>query len=229
MKFQGLIASICLLSSFAVFSSPIQIKVEGTVTQIDPIFSPLVSLGDLMTSTFVYDPAEISGSIEFDDDRYFYYSPLIEYEITMGGVFAYGTNGRSEVTNDHIDSFGRQWDRFILENSPNQPSIPTLESLFDINRLAIGLVLYDYNDADALSNALPVGDIPLDSFDLDQSYVTIQMELEGGAFEWEPMFAHITSAEVSSVPLPSSLWLLGGGLMGLFGFARRKASSHQVV
>jgi len=210
------------------FASTIAIYMEGKVTQVDPIFSSLVSLGDPMVASFIYDPSLITRSIEFGADRYFYYSPLVEYEVSMGSVYAHGTGGRSEVSNNHIDQYDRLWDRFILQNGGvSYPFIPSLENLFDINALAVGMTLYDYVDADALTTSQPLENIPLESFDLSQSYVTIQMEVVGGDFDWQPMFARITSAEIvllPEVPIPASAWLFGGGLLGLIGIARRKAA-----
>jgi hypothetical protein len=33
------------------------------------------------------------------------------------------------------------------------------------------------------------------------------------------------AAGTSAVPLPAAIWLLGGGLLGLFGIGRRKAAT----
>ena len=159
-----------------------------------------------MTASFLYNPELVNRSVNFQPDRYFYFYPLVSYEVNIGAITATGTNGRSEVTNNYTDSLDRFWDRFILQDSNgNDPVIPVLESLFDINALAVGMTFYDYTDANALSSALSPENIDLDSFDRGRSYVTIQMELAGGTFNWIPMFARISSAEIVSVPSPGSL------------------------
>ncbi|MGV7235279.1 MAG: hypothetical protein ACQ9ET_03380 [Nitrosomonadaceae bacterium] len=217
----------CLLFSSASIASPITIKLEGMVYSIDPIFSSLVSWGDPMTASFIYDPSLITFSREFDPDRYFYYSPLVEYEVSMGNIYAYGTGGRSEVTNNYIDENNRLWDRFILQTGGvSYPSIPALENLalenrFEINALSVSMTLYDFIDADALTTSEALQTIPLESFDMSQSAVSIQMEVAGGEFDWQPMFARIQSAEI--VPIPPSVWLFASGLLGLIGTARKKA------
>lgn len=232
MKKSRLLGAVCaslfsiLLFSSASLASPIVIKLEGTVYSFDSIFSSLVSIGDPMIASFTYDPSLITRSVEFDPDRYFYYSPLVEYEVSMGDVYAYGTGGRSEVTNNYIDDNNRLWDRFILQTGGvSYPSIPTLENLFDINALSVSMTLYDFIDADALATSQALESIPLESFDLSQSAVSIQMEVVGGDFDWQPMFARITSAEIISlpeVPLPAAAWLFGSGLLGLIGIAGKK-------
>ncbi len=208
-------------------TSALTLNLEGVVTQVDPIFSSLVSIGDSMAATFVYDPSLITSSSEFETDRYFYYSPLVEYEVSMGDVYAQGTGGRSEVSNNHIDSFDRVWDRFILQTGGvSYPSIPSLEALFDINALSVGMSLYDYVDADALTTSQPLESIPLELFDLGRSHVTIQMEVDGGDFDWQPMFARLTNAEIttlSAVPNPATIPLICIALAGLGWSRRRKA------
>jgi hypothetical protein len=209
------------------FASPISIQLKGIVTQVDSIYSPLVSLGDSMTASFEYDYSLVNQAIEFGPDRYFYYSTLLSYEVSIGKIIASGLGGRSEVTNNYIDQNNRLWDRFILETGGvSYPHIPALENLFDINTLSVGMVFYDFIDADALTTSDSPQNILLSSFDINQSYVSIQMDLKGEPFIWQPMFARLTSAEIISapeVPIPPSFSLFASGLLYLFTLKKPKA------
>lgn len=57
-------------------------------------------------------------------------------------------------------------------------------------------------------------------FELDWSSQIYQ-----GPFNGVMAFWHFEGTYVPSVPVPGAIWLLGSGLLGLMGFARRKASA----
>ena len=216
------IAVVSLFISSFIQAAPISILLEGYVTSLDSIFSPLVSTGDTMTAKFIYDPGLASQPVMFDTNRFFYDSTLVEYEVSIGKVTASGVGGRSEVSNNYYDdSSNIIQDRFILQSAGGStPLIPLLEGLFDVNRLSVSMTLYDYEDADALSSSLPLQTINFNSF--DNALVSIQMEVAGGEFDWQPMFATVTSAQISPVPLPAGIYLFISGLVGL-GFTKAKS------
>ena len=180
-----------------------------------------MSNGDTMTAKFIYDPGLASQPVMFDTNRFFYDSTLVEYEVSIGKVTASGVGGRSEVSNNYYDdSSNIIQDRFILESAGGStPLIPLLEGLFDVNGLPVSMTLYDYEDADALSSSLPLQTINFNSF--DNASVSIQMKVAGGELDWQPMFAIVTSAQISPVPLPAGIYLFISGLAGL-GLIRGK-------
>jgi hypothetical protein len=216
-------------TSVNAWSAPVKIVLQGVVTNVAPAFSSLVSSGDSMSASFIYDTALITLSTQIDnDDRFFYYSPVSDYTVTFGAVTASGAGGRSEVTNDHYESpSNRLRDRFILESGGvSQPTSAALENIFDINKLSVGMTLYDYDDDDAnmLSSSQALSYSELMALDLTEASVSIQMEIAGDDFDWQPMFASVTEAEISVVPLPAAAWLFISAIAGLAGAKRMSRS-----
>ena len=75
---------------------------------------------------------------------------------------------------------------------------------------------------------LPAGDIYVglikDSLyggtDQTYDYINLSWSVElGGA---HPEYGHALVRDISTVPVPTAVWLFGSGLLGLIGFARRK-------
>lgn len=198
---------LLLWLTFNAKASLIELKAEGTVSQIDPIFEGLVDYGDKMSATFVYSPLSIVSSNEFAPHRVFYYLSDFSFQIEMGALYVSGGGGRIEVTNDYGDPYGRTWDRFILESaSLDRINANSLTSIFNVANLSIGMVLYDYSETDALTSSDLPSIISLDKFS-GPSYVTLQMNLDNGVFNWLPMFANIRSSQIRQISEPSSMVL----------------------
>jgi hypothetical protein len=218
MKCKFLKATITVLlfvTSSLVNAGLIIIKVEGNLSQIDPVFSGLVNYGDKMQAFFQYDTASITRTSHFEPHRAFHYLNDFSYYIEMGPLTFSGNGGRAEVTNNHIDTNGRLWDRFILQRG----GVGTIDSSalsahFDIANIAAGVSFYDFIDADAISDTTLPSIISLDKFG-GPSHVTIQMNLDDGVFDWLPMFARISSSEIIYVPEPDIVFvfLLGISLI----------------
>ena len=214
-------------TSVNAWSAPVKIVLQGVVTNVAPAFSSLVSSGDSMSASFIYDTALITRSTHIDnDDRFFYYSPVSDYTVTFGAVTVSGAGGRSEVTNDHYESpSNRLRDRFILESGGvSQPTSAALENIFDINKLSVGMTLYDDDDANMLSSSQALSYSELMALDLTEASVSIQMEIAGDDFDWQPMFASVTEAEISVIPLPAAAWLFISAIAGLAGAKRLSRS-----
>jgi len=48
--------------------------------------------------------------------------------------------------------------------------------------------------------------------------------------EWKPFWERLTTdfaidVSTAPVPVPAAIWLMGSGLMGLFGFSRKKSKT----
>lgn len=199
---------LLFLAPSMVNASLIKINVKGSVTQIDPIFLGIVNYGDDMNASFIFDTAGVSRSYQFEPHRAFHYLPELSYTIQMGLLQVQGLGGRAEVTNDNTDSFGRVWDRFILQDG-GAGIIETngFSSINSIINVAAGLTFYDYYDANALKDTMIPKIIPLDLFS-GSSHTTIQINLDNGEFDWLPLFAKITSSEVIYVNQPNSASLM---------------------
>jgi hypothetical protein len=63
----------------------------------------------------------------------------------------------------------------------------------------------------------------LTDFDFQTSGVFNSSFLSFDNFENSTMFGSWTSVTLTEVPVPAAVWLLGSGLLGLVGIARRKA------
>ena len=116
-------------------------------------------------------------------------------------------------------------DRFILESGGvSQPTSAALENIFDINKLSVGMTLYDDDDANMLSSSQALSYSELMALDLTEASVSIQMEIAGDDFDWQPMFASVTEAEISVIPLPAAAWLFISAIAGLAGAKRLSRS-----
>ena len=58
---------------------------------------------------------------------------------------------------------------------------------------------------------------------LDTNVTDGTLSLSGTTIGSVDSFAGLAGIQISSVPIPSAVWLFGSGLIGLIGFARRKA------
>lgn len=190
------------------FGSPIKINAEGSITQLDPIFTGLVEYGDEMKATFQYDPASVSRISNFEPNRAFHYFDEFFFSVEMGELSFSGTGGRAEVTHDYLDSNGRVWDRFILETGGVATFYNNdLADYFDIANISASITFYDFTGNDAISaTKLPSVDEIL-NFDRAPS-VSIQMNLDDGVFDWLPMFATSDTIDVQAVSEPKTSLVL---------------------
>jgi hypothetical protein len=199
---KAVIVGLFFTTSCVVNAGLIIVKVEGQLSQIDPVFSGLVNYGDKVHAIFQYDSASITRTSHFEPHRAFHYLSDFSYYIEMGTLTFSGNGGRAEVTNNHIDTNGRLWDRFILQRGGvGTIDSSALDAHFDIANIAAGVSFYDFFDADALSDTALSSIVSLDKFG-GSSHVTIQMNLDDGVFDWLPMFARISSSEIIYVPEP---------------------------
>jgi hypothetical protein len=213
MSIRNLAYSAALILCLAIpsaNSAVITMEFDGFVNEVRPIFAPLVSLGDEMTATFSFDPSSVTESFTHNSGERSHILSVLDYRVSMGDVIATGSGGRGDVRYN----VGSRGDRIVFGNFDSQAvSAPALEELHDINRVFVGAVLYPITGY-LNSSELP-SSISTDSLNIPPGYVTIQMEVAGGDFEWQPMFASISNARIFSVPAPATMMLFGLGLFGL--------------
>ena len=114
--------------------------------------------------------------------------------IFSGPSFFYSTTPTQAVSDTEIDFSGLRW---------------ALDSFSDIKV-----------DGDAFAT-ISCGECNIgDRYTLEYSAHTL--EGNSGGIGWMPMTFRLEGTIVSTVPVPASVWLMGSGLIGLVGFARRK-------
>ncbi|GAC28601.1 hypothetical protein [Brumicola pallidula] len=197
---------ILALSVFcsAAYGSSIKINVEGSITQLDSIFSGLLEYGDDMKATFQYDPASVSRISNFEPNRAFHYFDEFFFSVEMGELNFSGIGGRAEVTHDYLDSSGRIWDRYILQTGGVATFYENeLADYFDIANISASITFYDFTGNDAISDTKLPSVTEILSFDTAPN-VSIQINVDDGVFDWLPMFARSDEVEVIAVSEPKA-------------------------
>lgn len=190
------------------YGSPIKIYAQGSITQLDPIFTGLVEYGDEMKATFQYDPASVSIISNSEPNRAFHYFDEFSFSIDMGELSFSGVDGRAEVTHDYLDSNSRIWDRFILETGGVATFYDNdLADYFDIANISASITFYDFTGNDAISGTKLPSVNEILNFDRAPS-VSIQMNLDDGVFDWLPMFARSDTVDVLTVSEPKTSLIL---------------------
>ncbi|MCU7554663.1 hypothetical protein OCL06_08630 [Alteromonas sp. ASW11-19] len=202
MKF--VFAVFLILLSLNAKSSLIEINATGYISQVDPIFDPLVSIYEPASITFRYAPLTVQRSSEFEPDRYFYYLGMLAYSLQFGDIQVVGNGGRLEVSNDFTVRSNGHVDRIIVQKGGvGDTTSDSLFSNFDITHISAGLTFYDY-DGQAINNGkIPMIFPELSLFETISS--TIQINIDDGEFDWLPMFARMTVVNISYVNTNSAL------------------------
>jgi hypothetical protein len=222
------IAVLLALGTSLAYAVPVRVDVAGSVNSVDEPFFGMASYGASMSGYFIYDADLVTRRTMFGVDRFFHYTPVIEYELNLGGITGTGSAGRIEVTNDHTDSSNRFLDRIIVESGGiEEPSVPVVEAAFPVDAISVGFTFYDYVDANAIDAGLNLPPVlPLGSMDYGSpgSHVSIQA-IPSGTGEWTSVFAKITSFNIQIIPEPSSLIL--GALASIGVLMRRRRYCQQ--
>ncbi|MFQ3249105.1 MAG: hypothetical protein ACI9O6_000909 [Glaciecola sp.] len=190
------------------FGSPIKIDTEGSITQLDSIFTGIVAYGDEMKATFQYDPASVSRISNFEPNRAFHYFDEFSFSVEMGELSFSGTDGRAEVTHDYLDSNGRTWDRYILQTVGFSTFYHNgLAYYFDIANISASITFYDFTGNGAISGTKLPSVNEILNFDRAPN-VSIQVNVDDGVFDWLPMFARSDTVDVRAVSEPKTSLIL---------------------
>lgn len=96
---------------------------------------------------------------------------------------------------------------------------------FSLSGIDASQILYNFVDADSLVFSSFYGSILAPSAAVTANGAQINGQVIADTFDGQAQLHNVTFAgdNLPAVPLPCSLWLLGGGLLGLVGLRRRKA------
>lgn len=150
--------------------------------------------------------AVFSGSMfAYDDDTHRW-----ERELVVGGN-KYGKHWVESFTYDPMNTTGGKNDYFNLKmlNTPEQ-SVSAFDSARSSVSTANELPVYWLGDLDAGEETV---------FNL--YFAQNESDYTGGGWSIQPVFSYM--AQVSSVPIPSALLLLGSGI-GIIGWIRSRSS-----
>ncbi len=219
------IAGLMAMISNAALANTIVINFTGTVQNFDDTYGMLggsLSVGETVTGALSF----VTGQVDTDPlaqmATYNYSSGEMRTQInTSIGVFDTGSDGYGsmDVTNDHP----QHGDYIGIYNYTNSGAQADNRYLNSINWWMQNY----YAPFDAIdSDAEPTNIVPND-------WDTIYLNVSGNRDIYYPDYnysefqnynfrVNITSATVSTVPLPAAVWLFGAGILGLFGFAYRK-------
>ena len=185
-----------------------------------------------IAASFSYDTVSGIGnsSLSITTDQLFFGSPMTFHDISMDHID--GSNlidGTVLVDwNSNIDMLAHvEWDASGLFNAIDI-GLQVGDTISGTNLIRDGSILADVNSAAPFSDQLTgqsefISYAPLaatsnsDGFGPETPFNGVVAYFDIGSGN----SLHVTS--ISSVPVPAAIWLFGSGLIGLVGFARRKA------
>jgi hypothetical protein len=204
----------------------------GRLTITPPDFSEIVNQS--IAASFSYDTDSGLGSsgLSITMDELFYANPMTFHDVTMdrvdGSYFIDGTMLVNWLNNSGEVKI--EWNAIGLFNAIDA-GLQVGDTISGTNLIRNGSIIANVNSALPYSDVLP-GQTEFISYAPLAATINSVGFGPGTGFEnFKAYFdmgngnsLHVTSIEVSSVPVPAAVWLFGSGLLGLIGVARRKKS-----
>ena len=210
-------------------AAPISIDITATISLISDSYGFLtghIDVGDIIHGTYIYEAttADTNGLSEVGDYRH----TTAPFGITLEvNGFLFRTDPGDvdflvEICNDHNDNH----DAYLLRSYNNlfDISVPSPESPWYLDN-HISWQLSDFLTHNALASsagtALPA--MPPILSDWPDNFLTISSQQYSEDYQDFQIRANVTSAVLSptSAPEPTTMLLLGLGLMGLAGVRRK--------
>ena len=211
-------------------AAPVLIQYTGTVDSVDAALTSLISNGDTVSVTYIYDPSlDTSNPGGPSPQEYTIVTDLQGSIQTSAGPISFiqQTAAPSEnvyvVTNDNasqlpviIDHAGA----FIGLNGPALSNgFSPFVSLWALRELCFGCspgpsMLMDNGIPDSHPTTV-LGNAPF-------SEGVFTVDFRDTSFNSALVFGTLDTLTISAVPVPSAVWLFGSGLLGLIGISRRK-------
>jgi len=183
-------------------------------TSNDPVTGEMVP-GEYVSGVLSFVDGKIDGNPSLSEGDYSYSNGEIRIQLdTSIGVFDTGSNspgGLIHTTNDDIQNGDYISISSSVEGGP-QPENQYLSNMsFWMQDMPSGT--HDAIDSDALPGMLVPSDWDLIYLSVSGNNTDYQM------YDFK---VTITSASVSAIPLPASVWLFCSGVIGLLGVSKRR-------
>lgn len=224
-------ASILLLGSLqatTVLASLIRIDFTSVavekVERIGAVFEsstiPLIPYGTYVSGYFVYDtnsPPENCGVVDGGGSYCDYnFNPVVDAFVTAGPLISYGQPYTSAATvADATEGEVKALDEYSWDyRSPENNTVDGYSILL------AAMILQDTSSTAVTSTDLPT-DIDIDDFDIQWGKMLFRKQGVSAGFTW----TEIDYFNMSTVPAPPVIWLIGIGMIGLIGFTTRSKST----
>jgi len=220
----------------------VTVNYSGTIGSHSGLSSDLHTLlpiGQTFTGSYTYDSSYPSSSPSGSNDKS-YNGAISNFTVNIGSLYATLDNGAFRYINDRENPPAPHeteptfYDTYIVQGRTDHSSLPTnvdtnivlsnyvsetLNSGYHLRWLRLDVT--DHN-AGMLDDATLSG-TPPDIAGLNMRFeFGYQLDCCTGRTD---VSGSIDSLAVSTVPIPSAVWLFGAGLLGLIGVARRKKAA----
>lgn len=235
----GLVSALGCLAPHA-YAATVTVNLTGYVTSVS---------GIAVGNGFFNVGSAINYNLTFEETASLYPASTVDsfshsvssFSATVGGYDFAGDNGRAFARNNGVVSGifgGSPYDQFTLTHN----DLARNQTFYFLNR-------NDFTSSDGQVGGRPLANASLTMQTTDTSFVSgvdfnaaIFQALAANPsylglmdfslyFDTTPVgtvdglvLGKFTSITVTTVPVPAAMWLLGSGVVGLFGFARRKAA-----
>lgn len=208
---KALVFAATLSTTFMLFSAPasaalIRVDFGGSLTEVDATLANTFAIGNSFSGSYLFDSDAIDTGNTAGGGTY----AAMNYSVTINGYSATASQGEIETS---LPSNGGDT---YLSRSRGSVVGGTVDGKFPISSV---LILQD-NDKNIIQpDILPVT-LDLDEFET-QLFAFGFGDTANGDNNRE-LIGSLTSLSFTPVPVPAAVWLMGSGLLGLLGIARRK-------